>query len=95
MPEKKQTGRESEKEQIGHLRGQAGGSIGGCFPNQAAQHSPDKSEIFHLRPRVYFAGHKYPLNFRPLCSHQFRPHRLTSCEKKNPDPHRRFWRGSQ
>ena len=50
MPEEKQSGREREKEQIRHLRGQAGGSVGRGFPNHAARNAPNKSEIFHLRP---------------------------------------------
>ena len=50
MPEKKETRREGEKKQIRHLRCQASGGIGRRFPNQTAQDSPDKSEIFHRRP---------------------------------------------
>ena len=50
MPEKEQTGRECEEHLIRHLRRQTGRVVGRCFPNQAAQNSPDKSEILHLRP---------------------------------------------
>jgi hypothetical protein len=62
MPEKEEPGREGEKELIGHLGGEPSGIVHRCFPDQTPENSADEFEAFHLRSRVYFACHKYPLN---------------------------------